>query len=59
LDSDGLDAPQKPEAIDTLGSAERHRAYRIIGLEVHLASYGSFELSGDVMSFSKLEISSA
>jgi hypothetical protein len=48
-----------PEAIDTLGSAERHRAYRIIGLEVHLASNGSFELSGDVMGFSKLEISSA
>jgi hypothetical protein len=61
-DRDGLlesYADLVPEAIDALGSAERHRAYRIIGLEVHLASNGSFELSGDVMSFSKLEISSA
>jgi site-specific DNA recombinase len=48
-----------PEAIDTLGSEERHQAYRIIGLEVHLAPDGSFELSGDVVSFSKMEISSA
>jgi site-specific DNA recombinase len=48
-----------PEAIDALGSEERHRAYRIIGLEVHLAPDGSFEISGDVMSFSKLEISSS
>jgi DNA repair exonuclease SbcCD ATPase subunit len=47
------------EAIDALGSEERHRAYRIMGLEVHLVSNGSFELSGDVMSFSKLEISSS
>ena len=61
-DRDGLlesYADLVPEAIDALGSAECHRAYRIIGLEVHLASNGSFELSGDVMSFSKLEISSA
>jgi hypothetical protein len=48
-----------PEAIDALGSEERHRAYRIIGLEVHLAPEGSFEFSGDVVSFSKMEISSA
>jgi uncharacterized membrane protein YqiK len=47
------------EAIDAQGSEERHRAYRIMGLEVHLVSNGSFELSGDVMSFSKLEISSS
>jgi hypothetical protein len=61
-DCDGLlesYADLVPEVIDALGSAERHRAYRIIGLEVHLASNGSFELSGDVMGFSKLEISSA
>jgi hypothetical protein len=48
-----------PEAIDALVSEERHQAYRIIGLEVHLAPDGSFELSGDVVSFSKMEISSA
>jgi hypothetical protein len=48
-----------PEAIDALGSEERHRAYRIIGLEVYLAPNGSFELSRDVMGFSKLEVSSA
>jgi hypothetical protein len=48
-----------PEAIDALEPEERRRVYKIIGLEVHLASVGSFEVSGDVMSFSKLEISSA
>jgi hypothetical protein len=48
-----------PEAIDALGSEERHQAYKMIGLEVHLAPDGSFEISGDVVSFSKLEISSA
>ena len=48
-----------PEAIDALDPEERRRAYKIIGLEVRLASDGSFEVSGDVMSFSKLEISSA
>jgi hypothetical protein len=47
-----------PEAIDTLGPEECHRVYRMIGMEVHLAPDGSFEISGDVMSFSKLEISS-
>jgi hypothetical protein len=31
----------------------------MIGLEVHLAPDGSLEISGDVMSFSKLGISSA
>ena len=48
-----------PEAIDALGSEDRHRVYKMIGMEVHLTSDGSFELSGDVMSFSKLGISSA
>ena len=48
-----------PEAIDALGPDERRRVYKIIGLEAHLASDGSFELSGDVMSFSKLGISSS
>jgi hypothetical protein len=48
-----------PEAIDALVSEERQRAYRIIGLEVHLAPDGSLELSGDVVSFSRMEISSA
>ena len=48
-----------PEAIDALGSEERHRVYRMIGMEMYLASEGSFELSGDVLSFFKLGISSA
>jgi hypothetical protein len=47
-----------PEAIDALESEERHRVYRMIGMEAHLASDGSFELSGDVMSFSGVGISS-
>jgi hypothetical protein len=48
-----------PEAIDALETEERRRVYKIIGLEVHLASDGSFEVSGDVMSLSRLEISPA
>lgn len=48
-----------PEAIDALRSEERHRAYRIIGLEVHLAPDGSLKLSEDVVSFSRMEFSSA
>jgi hypothetical protein len=30
-----------PEAIDALGSEERHRVYRMIGMEAHLAPDGS------------------
>jgi hypothetical protein len=48
-----------PEAIDALGPQERYRVYRMIGMEAHLATDGSFELSGDVMSFSEMEISSS
>jgi len=48
-----------PEAIDALGSEERHRVYRMIGMKAYLEADGSFELSGDVISFSNLEISSA
>ena len=48
-----------PEAIDALGSEERHRVYRMIGMEAHLAPDGSLEVSGDVMNCSNLEISSA
>ena len=48
-----------PGAIDALVPEERRRAYRIIGLEAHLASDGSFKLGGDVVSFSELGISSA
>ena len=48
-----------PDAIDALGSEERHRVYRMIGMKAYLTADGSFELSGDVMSFSNLEISSA
>jgi site-specific DNA recombinase len=48
-----------PGALDALVPEERRRAYRIIGLEAHLASDGSFKLGGDVVSFSNLGISSA
>jgi hypothetical protein len=48
-----------PEAIDALGPEERHQVYRMIGMEVHLAPDGSFDLSGDVISFSKLGLSSS
>ncbi len=48
-----------PEAIDALEPEERHRVYRMIGMEVYLASDSSFEINGDVMSFSKLGFSSA
>jgi hypothetical protein len=30
-----------PEAIDALGSEDRHRVYRMIGMEAHLAPDGS------------------
>jgi hypothetical protein len=46
-----------PGAIDALGPQERHRVYRMIGMEAHLAADGSFELSGDVMDFSQMETS--
>jgi hypothetical protein len=45
-----------PEAIDALGSEASRQTYRMIGLEAHLAPDGSFEISGDVISFSRLEI---
>lgn len=47
-----------PEAIDALGSEERHRVYRMIGMKAYLTAEGSFELSGAVMNFSNPEISS-
>jgi hypothetical protein len=48
-----------PEAIEALGSEERHQVYRMIGMEANLTPDGSLEISGDVMNFSKLEFSSA
>ena len=48
-----------PDAIDALGSHERYRVYRIIGMEKHLMPDGSFELSEDAMNFSELEIPSS
>jgi hypothetical protein len=59
-DRDGLletYAELVPEAIDALGAEDRRRAYRIIGLEARLAPDGSLEISGDVVRFSRLEIS--
>jgi site-specific DNA recombinase len=61
-DRDGLlenYAGLMPEAIDALGSQERYRVYRMIGMEAHLAADGSFELSGNVMNFSRMETSSS
>ena len=48
-----------PEAIDTLGSEERHRVYRMIRMKAYLEADGSLQLSGDVINFSSLEILSA
>jgi len=48
-----------PEAIDALGSEERHRVYKIIGAKANLEADGSMELIGDVVRFSELVISSA
>ncbi len=48
-----------PEAIDTLGSEERHRVYRMVRMKAYLEADGSLQLSGDVMNFSSLEILSA
>ena len=48
-----------PEAIDALGPEERHQVYRMIRMGVYWAPDGSFELSGDVINFSNLVISSA
>lgn len=47
------------EAIDALGSEERHRKYRMIGVKVRPKADGSIELVGDVASLSELETSSA
>lgn len=46
-----------PEAIDVLGSEERHQLYRMIGMKAHLSLDGSFDLSKDVINFSKVVIS--
>jgi hypothetical protein len=46
-----------PEAIDALSSEERHQVYRMIGMEAHISCDGSFDLSGDVINFSKVVIS--
>lgn len=48
-----------PEAIDALGSEERHQVYKMMGVKAHLQADGSMELVGDVVSFSRLEISFA
>jgi hypothetical protein len=48
-----------PDAIDALGPQERYGVYRMIGMEAYLATDGSFDLSGDVMSFSQMEFSSS
>jgi len=48
-----------PEAIDELRSEERHRVYRMISMKAHIGAEGSLELSGDVICFSNVLISSA
>jgi hypothetical protein len=60
LDRDGLletYAELVPEAIGDLEPDERRRAYRMIGLEARLGPDGSLDISGDVVNFSRLEIS--
>jgi hypothetical protein len=52
-------ADQLPEAIDALSPEKRRGVYKMIGLEARLAPDGSLEVSGDVVRFSNLEISSA
>ena len=46
----------RPEAIGALVSEEIRWVYRMIGMEAQLASDGSFEVSGDVMTFSGVGI---
>ena len=51
-----------PEAIGALEPEERHRVhrvYRTMGMRGCLKADGSAELSGDVVGFSNVEISSA
>ncbi len=48
-----------PEAIDALEPDERQHVYRMIRLEAHVAPDSSLEISGDVVSFTKMEFSSA
>jgi hypothetical protein len=48
-----------PDKVDALSPEERRQVYRMIGLEVHWAPNGSFGLSGNVISFSNVVISSA
>ena len=45
-----------PKAIDTLGSEDRHRVYKIIVMKAYLTRDGSVELSGNVMKMSHQEI---
>jgi hypothetical protein len=47
-----------PDVIDSLGPQERYGVYRMIGMKAHLAIYGSFAPSGDVMNFSQMKLSS-
>jgi hypothetical protein len=48
-----------PEAIDALGPQERHRVYRMVGMEAHLTADVSCEPGGDVMNLFRMEISSS
>lgn len=48
-----------PEALDALTSEERRQVYRMIGLQAHLGVDGAIEITGDVINFCNLEVSSA
>jgi hypothetical protein len=48
-----------PETIDALGPKERHWVYKMLRMKAYLKTDGSFELSGDVVSFPNPVISSA
>ena len=61
---DGDSSPESyagalPEAIDPLEPEERNRVYGPIGTEAHPTPDGSFEVSGNVVCFSRVGISPA
>ena len=46
-------------AIDAPGPQGRYGVYRMIGMKAYLATCGSFDLSCDVMNFSRIKLSSS
>jgi chromosome segregation ATPase len=44
-----------PDALDGLDAPERHRVYKMLRVEAAIATDGTFEVSGDVMSVCEME----